>query len=131
VRQLCPALLHQPVSVRQVEFSYRLRLRFTLARYIRLHEHRGHEPGDFNHNETSVAPNTTKPGSGVGTPPPIQTGMTGSYETFQFVKDGENCASIAKEAGISLADFYCRKMGVGSSCQSLWLETYVCVAVSS
>jgi hypothetical protein len=121
VRQFCPALLHQPVSVLQVGFSYRLQLRFNLTQYICLREYRGHKPGDFNHNETSVVPTTTKPESGVATSTPIQTDMTGSCERFRFVKDEDNCASIEKKAGISLADFYCRNMGVGSSCQSLWL----------
>jgi len=79
--------------------------------------------------KTSTIPTTTKAGNGVATPTPIQTGMTSSCKSFRYVRDGDNCASIAQAAGISLANFYRWNTGVGSSCQSLWLNTYVCVAV--
>jgi hypothetical protein len=62
--------------------------------------------------EAFVVPTTTNPGSVVVTPTPIQIGMTGSCERFQFIKGGDNYASIAKEAGISLADFYCWNTGL-------------------
>jgi hypothetical protein len=90
-----------------VVFSYRFQLRFTLARYIRLREHRGRGPGDFNHNEDLRRSHDDQAGNGVVTPKPIQAGMTGSRKRLRFVKAGDNCASIAKEAGILLADF-CR-----------------------
>ncbi|KAJ8117941.1 hypothetical protein OPT61_g989 [Boeremia exigua] len=79
--------------------------------------------------KTSVVPTTTKAGNGVATPTPIQAGMTSSCKSFRYVRDGDNCASIAQAAGISLANFYRWNTGVGSSCQSLWLNTYVCIAV--
>lgn len=79
--------------------------------------------------KTSVVPTTTKTGNGVATPTPIQNGMTNSCKSFRFVRSGDTCASIAQAAGISLANFYRWNTGVGSSCQSLWLDTYVCVAI--
>jgi hypothetical protein len=79
--------------------------------------------------KTSVVPTTTKPGNDVATPTPIQTDMTGSCKRLRFVKDGNNCASIARDVGISLANFYRWNTGVGVSFRSLGFDTYVCVAV--
>jgi hypothetical protein len=79
--------------------------------------------------KTSAKPTTTKPGNGVATPTPIQQGMVSNCKTFRLIKSGDNCASVAKAAKISLADFYRWNTGVGSNCQSLWLDTYYCVAV--
>jgi hypothetical protein len=46
---------------------------------------------------------TTKARNDVSTPTPIQTGMTMSCKKFHFVAAGENCDTISKAAGISLA----------------------------
>lgn len=72
---------------------------------------------------------TTTKGNGVSTPTPVQSGITSSCKTFRKVVTGDTCAVITQKAGISLANFYKWNPGVGSSCQTLQLDTYVCVAV--
>jgi LysM repeat protein len=79
--------------------------------------------------KTSVKPTTTKPGNGVATPTPIQQGMVSNCKSFRFIKSGDNCASVAKSANISLSNFYRWNSGVGSNCEYLWLDTWYCVAV--
>ncbi|KAL3428538.1 hypothetical protein BDV09DRAFT_190857 [Aspergillus tetrazonus] len=76
-----------------------------------------------------VTTTTTKPGNGVATPSPIQPGMTGSCKKFHKVVSGDQCGTIAKKAGISLANFNKWNPGVGSNCKSLWLGYNVCVGV--
>ena len=72
---------------------------------------------------------TTTNGNGVATPTPTQAGMTGNCNEFHKVVNGDNCVSIAKNAGISLSSFYAWNKGVGSDCKSLWLSYYVCIGV--
>jgi LysM repeat protein len=77
---------------------------------------------------TTLRTTTTK-GNGVATPTPIQSGMVTNCKTFRKVVSGDGCAAIAQNAGITLANFYKWNPGVGSSCQSLWLDYYVCIAI--
>lgn len=72
---------------------------------------------------------TTSTGNGIATPTPTQTGMVGNCRVFHLVVSGDNCESIAQDAGITLARFYSWNPGVGSSCGSLWLGYYVCIGV--
>ncbi|KAF2004067.1 carbohydrate-binding module family 50 protein [Amniculicola lignicola CBS 123094] len=72
---------------------------------------------------------TTSSGNGVATPTPIQSGMVTNCKTFKKVVSGDECGTIASKAGISLANFYKWNPGVGSSCGSLWLDYYVCIAI--
>jgi hypothetical protein len=46
-----------------------------------------------------------------------------------LVVSGDGCQSIASRYGISLANFIAWNSGVGQNCQSLWLDTYVCVGL--
>ncbi|KAF2473993.1 uncharacterized protein BDR25DRAFT_386910 [Lindgomyces ingoldianus] len=78
---------------------------------------------------TTLKTSTTTKGNGVATPTPYQSGMTTSCKTFHKVVSGDECAVIAKNANISLANFYKWNPGVGSSCGSLWLDYYVCIAI--
>ncbi|KAH6717692.1 hypothetical protein BKA61DRAFT_716055 [Leptodontidium sp. MPI-SDFR-AT-0119] len=78
---------------------------------------------------TSAVVTTTAAGNGISTPTPIQTGMATNCNTFYLVKANDECGTIASSKGISLANFYSWNPAVGSSCGSLWLDTYVCVNV--
>ncbi|RDW76308.1 LysM peptidoglycan-binding domain-containing protein [Aspergillus mulundensis] len=78
---------------------------------------------------TKATTTTTKPGNEIATPTPIQPGMTASCKKFHKVVSGDQCGTIAKKAGISLANFNKWNPGVGSSCASLWLGYYVCIGV--
>ncbi|KAL4998532.1 hypothetical protein BDV10DRAFT_201217 [Aspergillus recurvatus] len=77
-------------------------------------------------NPTST---TTSTGNGIATPTPTQAGMVGNCRVFHLVVSGDNCESIAQDAGITLARFYSWNSGVGNSCGSLWLGYYVCIGV--
>lgn len=78
---------------------------------------------------TSVKTPTPTSGNGISTPSPIQTGMTSSCKTFYKTKSGDGCAAIATSYSISLTNFYTWNPAVGSTCASLWADTYVCVGL--
>ena len=78
---------------------------------------------------TTLKTSTTTKGNGIATPTPIQPGMTTSCKKFWKVVSGDGCASIAQKGGISLTNFYKWNPGVGSNCESLWLDYYVCIGV--
>jgi len=72
---------------------------------------------------------TTRPGNGVATPTPIQTGMVTNCDTFHKVISGDQCDAVAKKASITLANFYKWNPAVGSTCGSLLLGYYVCIGL--
>lgn len=74
-------------------------------------------------------PTTTKPGNGISTPTPTQAGMVDNCNKFYDVSKGDTCASITKDAGISLKQFEKWNPGVGSDCKTLWLGYYVCIGI--
>jgi hypothetical protein len=75
-------------------------------------------------------PTTTKPGNGITTPTPIQTGMMTRGKTFHFFQTDENCKAIVAKYKITLADFGKWNPAVGgTSCTGLWANTYACVGV--
>ncbi|KAL7811323.1 hypothetical protein V8C26DRAFT_437473 [Trichoderma gracile] len=80
---------------------------------------------------TTIKPTstTTKPGNGITTPTPTQTGMVDNCNSFYLVKSGDSCAAIASSKGISLDNFYKWNPAVGTGCSSLWVSYYVCVNV--
>jgi LysM repeat protein len=86
-------------------------------------------------NPTSTTKTTTKTttstkGNGVSTPTSIQAGMTSSCNKFHKVVSGDQCGTIASNAGITLANFLKWNPGVGGfACRSLWLGYYVCIGV--
>ncbi|KAJ4376061.1 hypothetical protein N0V83_001342 [Neocucurbitaria cava] len=82
----------------------------------------GHEP-------SKPTPTPTNPGNGVQTPTPTQPGMVTNCKKFDFVKQGDTCDAITKRNNISLANFTKWNTGVGSTCTSMWAESYVCVGV--
>lgn len=75
---------------------------------------------------SSTAAATT---TGISTPQPIQTGMVSNCNSFYLVKAGDECADIASSHGISLSNFYAWNPAVGSTCNTLWAATYVCVGL--
>lgn len=82
---------------------------------------------------TSKTSTTTTPTTSdeISTPSPIQTGMTSTCDEFYLVVSGDTCAGIASTYDITLANFYAWNPAVGSSCGSLWVDDYVCVAVAT
>ncbi|KAL7934419.1 hypothetical protein V8C35DRAFT_327295 [Trichoderma chlorosporum] len=79
---------------------------------------------------TTVKPtSSTKPGNGISTPGPIQTGMIGSCNKFHLVVSGDTCADIASKGGITLANFYAWNPAIKTDCTSLILGDYVCIGI--
>ncbi|PWY68696.1 hypothetical protein BO83DRAFT_400387 [Aspergillus eucalypticola CBS 122712] len=79
---------------------------------------------------TRGTPSTTSISSGVVTPTPTQPNMTKDCTKFHKAVDGDNCATILEEYGISQADFLTWNPDVGADCKNLWLDNYVCVEAS-
>ncbi|CAG1974669.1 unnamed protein product [Fusarium graminearum] len=74
-------------------------------------------------------PSPTKPSNGVETPAAVQPGMVNNCNKFAFVELGGSCADIATKHGITLTQFTTWNKGVGTTCNSLWGNTYACVSV--
>ncbi|KAJ5556384.1 hypothetical protein N7494_000299 [Penicillium frequentans] len=77
---------------------------------------------------------STVPASGsstpLATPTPIESGMVNDCDAFHLVISGDECATIASDAGITLDEFYDWNPTVGDSCSSLWVGYYVCIGTS-
>lgn len=79
---------------------------------------------------TKTAPGpTTAAGNGVTTPTPTQSGMVGNCNKFHFVQEGEGCASIGSKYGLTTAQLFAWNPAIGNNCQSMWLNTYLCVGL--
>lgn len=72
---------------------------------------------------------TTMSGDDISTPSPIQTGMSNTCDKFYMVQPGDDCATVASTAAISMADFYAWNPAVGTSCSYLDVGDYVCVGI--
>lgn len=72
---------------------------------------------------------TTSSSHAIATPTPYQSGMVDNCDTFHSIESGDECAGIARGAGISLSDFYAWNSGVAAGCTGLRLGYYVCVGV--
>ncbi|KAJ5797496.1 uncharacterized protein N7503_006792 [Penicillium pulvis] len=79
----------------------------------------------------SKASPTTTTSDGISTPLPIQSGMVSTCDQSYLVVSGDTCAAIASTYDITIDDFYAWNPAVGSSCASLWVDDYVCVAVNT
>ncbi|KXJ94411.1 hypothetical protein Micbo1qcDRAFT_182721 [Microdochium bolleyi] len=79
------------------------------------------------HISTRTSSATTTGGNGISIPTPRQPGMTDSCDKFDLVKQGESCSTLLARNGISLAQLYVWNTGVGSQCEGLWANVYVCV----
>ncbi|UKZ53591.1 hypothetical protein TrVGV298_007386 [Trichoderma virens] len=78
---------------------------------------------------TTKSSTSTKSSTAIATPTPYQSGMTSNCRGFHLVVSGDSCSAIATAAGISLTNFYSWNPAVGTSCSSLWLGYYVCIAI--
>ncbi|KAH8163292.1 hypothetical protein CIB48_g4954 [Xylaria polymorpha] len=78
---------------------------------------------------TASATTTTKPGNGISTPTPVQTGIASNCNKFYEVRSGDICDTIVAAYGISLSNFYAWNPAVGSSCTTLIPGDYVCVGI--
>ncbi|CCC14395.1 unnamed protein product [Sordaria macrospora k-hell] len=83
---------------------------------------------------TTKKTTSTTTAGGVATPTPTQPGMVSGCKKFHkgggnvsTVASGDQCGTIATRYSISLANFYSWNPAVGSNCQTLWLDYYVCV----
>lgn len=83
----------------------------------------------FTATVTTSTSTITTPTNGISTPMPIQTGMVSNCNKFYLVQSGDGCSAIATAYGISLATFYSWNPAVGTSCASLDVGDYVCVAI--
>ncbi|KAH7037266.1 uncharacterized protein B0I36DRAFT_380504 [Microdochium trichocladiopsis] len=86
------------------------------------------KPSSTTSKATSTS-TSTKPGNGIETPSPVQDGITGSCNKFHYVETGSSCQSILTKYGLNIATFYSWNKAVGSQCESMWAEVYVCVGV--
>ncbi|KAJ6013314.1 hypothetical protein N7540_007905 [Penicillium herquei] len=75
----------------------------------------------------TASANVTSSSSQISTPSPIQTGMTSTCDEFYLVVSGDDCATIASAANITLDEFYAWNPAVGSTCANLWVDDYVCI----
>ncbi|KAJ6025073.1 hypothetical protein N7540_005870 [Penicillium herquei] len=82
-------------------------------------------------SSTTVTASVTASATSTPSSFPTQTGVTSSCNQWEYVVDGTTCQSILDENDITLAQFYSWNPAVGSTCANLWLDTYVCVGVST
>ncbi|KAF5874875.1 uncharacterized protein Bfra_003324 [Botrytis fragariae] len=80
----------------------------------------------------SAAVTTTSAGSAtaVSTPSPVQTGIVSDCDQFYEVETNDSCEIVVGKYGITLDEFYSWNPAIGSSCQFLELNVYVCVGIS-
>jgi hypothetical protein len=78
---------------------------------------------------TIITPST--PSNGISTPTPHQTGIASNCDSFYLVTSGDQCGNLAVMYDISLTQFYSWNPAVGSSCEYLDLDDYVCVGVET
>lgn len=78
---------------------------------------------------TTLSTVTTITGDGIATPTPFQPGMIKSCNEFHPVSEGDTCASISTEFGITLTQFETWNPAVGTSCEFLGLGDFVCVNI--
>ncbi|KAJ1337363.1 peptidoglycan DL-endopeptidase LytF [Microdochium nivale] len=83
-------------------------------------------------SQTTAKPTTTsstKPSNGIETPSPVQDGISASCNKFHYVESGTSCSSILTKYSLNIATFYSWNKAVGSNCESMWAEVYVCVGI--
>ncbi|KAK5628838.1 hypothetical protein RRF57_004553 [Xylaria bambusicola] len=78
---------------------------------------------------TASTTTTTKPGNGISTPTPVQTGIASNCNKFYEVQPGDICDTIVAKYSIPLNNFYAWNLAVGSSCTTLIPGDYVCVGI--
>lgn len=56
-------------------------------------------------------------------------GMTKNCNKFYLVASGDGCTSIQTKYSITFAQLFSWNPAIGSNCESLWLNTHVCVGI--
>ncbi|CBF71205.1 hypothetical protein AN6664.2 [Aspergillus nidulans FGSC A4] len=70
---------------------------------------------------------TTKTGNAPG---PTQSGQVETCNRWDLVQDGDTCSVyLEKYPGLSLAKLVEWNPAIGSQCQNLWVETYLCTGI--
>lgn len=87
------------------------------------------ESDDDTASSTTATSTALGTGDSVTTPSPVQTGMISNCDEFHQVLSGDTCYGIAMNYAISLSGFYSWNPAVGSDCQYLITDDYVCVGV--
>jgi LysM repeat protein len=65
------------------------------------------------------------------TPKPIQDGMVDNCNRWHLVDTGDECGTIASEAGITVAQLTTWNTGIGgAACTGMWAGYYLCTGVS-
>ncbi|KAK8018980.1 LysM domain protein [Apiospora marii] len=91
--------------------------------------------GGSSNSPTTTAPSTPTEQPSTSTLAPVMPNPAGfprvivSCQKWHKVASGDGCWSISQEYGIELSSFYKWNPAVGSDCQSLWLDYYVCVGL--
>ncbi|KAK0106890.1 hypothetical protein ONS95_003609 [Cadophora gregata] len=60
---------------------------------------------------------------------PTQDGISAQCNNWYLVKPGDTCAAVVSKYSITLSNFYFWNPAVGTPCQSLWVDYYVCVGI--
>jgi len=101
----------------------------------------GVPPGEPDSDDVTSATGTSTAGtgasstatitSGIVTPSPIQSGMTGHCAQFYDVHSGDGCYDIAQSYSVALTDFYAWNPAASTDCSGLQASVYVCVGVAT
>ncbi|KAJ5874552.1 uncharacterized protein N7529_002982 [Penicillium soppii] len=66
-----------------------------------------------------------------GAPGPTQSGQVANCNKWDLVQSGDTCSVyLAKYPGLTLANLVAWNPAIGSQCQSLWVDTYICTGVT-
>ncbi|KAK4140676.1 uncharacterized protein C8A04DRAFT_14700 [Dichotomopilus funicola] len=80
---------------------------------------------------TSKTVTSTATSGHISTPSPIQTGMVKNCNLFYKVVADDGCYDIAQAQHIALDDLYAWNPAVGTSCEGLQANVYICVGVAA
>ncbi|KXJ89899.1 hypothetical protein Micbo1qcDRAFT_121333 [Microdochium bolleyi] len=76
---------------------------------------------------TTTTAEPTRPTNGIETPSPLHPGLVSNCDQFYMVKQGDSCAAITAEFGITQQQLAEWNPTVGDSCGGLWADTWACV----
>lgn len=77
---------------------------------------------------TASAMEPATPAPTTGSTSPTQTGITKGCQKYYTVKDGDTCASVYGQAGITFDQLYAWNPAIGPECHNLWLGYAYCVS---
>ncbi|OQD88154.1 hypothetical protein PENANT_c004G11451 [Penicillium antarcticum] len=77
---------------------------------------------------TTTTSSTTTTGCALG---PSQSGQVANCNKWDLVQSGDTCSVyLAKYPGLTLANLVAWNPAIGSQCQFLWEETYICTGIT-